>query len=329
LPLIHGASSMHAHPNSFSFDMPQSDWASTSLSAEDEILVKESGINTIISHMASTHRCDKEHVQNLWQRVGDMRQTDLILGMVRRDSEQKLERFLQNFENNMPEVHGEIVLRGHRDSFPQKISTPRIEGIRPRRVSSSTGKLALQIRTGALEDDDEYWPPASSRAGQFVRLERLGRRDEALKMERRRASHGGISPHKVRIVEAGQRSSPILDLTSRLLADTHTRDGIGESHTTKEVGAAEEDDDDGDGDSDIDDDVDVDDDDDDDNDGDDDDDDDDRAEAADRGSPFDRAAHRTESVWGEEEDHILRSGDAEMLKMLSKRVGNPAIRMHL
>jgi hypothetical protein len=92
----------------------------------------------------------------------------------------------------------------HHDTRVQSLSS---HGEQSKAVS--TMKPLLMIRPGPLSNSGDYLPPESSRAGQFARLERAGRRAEALKREKRRASQGGISPRAMGVIQLTNDGSPI------------------------------------------------------------------------------------------------------------------------
>jgi hypothetical protein len=137
--------------------------------------------------------------------------------------------------------------------------------------------IPISSSSGIIEP--EYSPPQASRAGKFSRLARQGRVKEALKREGRRASHGGVTPHK----------GP--HLQKLILADKPQKatTSIAEFQELTPEAALD-------------------------------------SVCADLEESIHNDDDSQMDVWGEEEDEMLRRGDAAMLEQLEKQMGQHSVK---
>ncbi|KZT18904.1 hypothetical protein NEOLEDRAFT_1142769 [Neolentinus lepideus HHB14362 ss-1] len=168
----------------------------------DQRLAMQLGTNYLLDAMAQNHGFQKEVVYGVFENVKDFQKADEIL----KDMREAAERIAMK------------KLSGHDTSGSDAASTPDSEEIssyedcpglavrsdgeehdRSRNTSSiSLGRTSALRRVPANDEQNEYRPPRDSRAGEYARLAKAGREEEARRRERRRSTLGGGLPRKAR-----------------------------------------------------------------------------------------------------------------------------------
>src|SRR5262249_23732003 len=157
----------------------------------DRRIINALGIDAALKSMSNNHLYVEEYIRELWGRIGDLRTTDFVLGEMKKGAEERGNVVLEGLELDLHDVGEKSRQRRERRQSDSWMESFRGENSffaeRSRRSLSSvpSRNLELQIKTAPLDDVTGYLPPESSRAGQFKRLEGEGRRDEALRRERR------------------------------------------------------------------------------------------------------------------------------------------------
>ncbi len=151
-----------------------------------------------LAQIAATRGLELEQVRGIFMAAGNLEDTDFVL-------QQLHARRLQGRSSaaagrakpdgssgaSSEEIPDGLILRGAAGpsaAESSRESTHRRRSNKPRR----SGRPSLVIRRLPPAEDEydlsEYSPPNKSRAGQFARLEKQGRLEEALEREKRRVS---------------------------------------------------------------------------------------------------------------------------------------------
>ncbi|KAI0933379.1 hypothetical protein AcV5_005538 [Taiwanofungus camphoratus] len=156
------------------------------LSSNDESILLQVGKELTIETMSNNHGFNPEVVSKLWRAAESLPLTDFILCKMREAAEKKAMELLEAHQTAMQE----------QDCSKDAAASRRVDRL-PSRSSPLRNLSPLKYTSMDFEDDDdtksEYSPPMHSRAGQFIRLVKAGREDEAFARE---------------ISRAGARSSP-------------------------------------------------------------------------------------------------------------------------
>lgn len=178
---------------------------------KDFILAAAQDIAGKLERIAQEYGFSTEFAQKTYRNTRSVETTKFVLDQLRREREEQ-EKVLYERLNLMYNPAGNE--HDSEDEIPYGLVRPKSGGKASGRSStrssprkSKSKRTSLNIRPFVIDDDggggivSDYSPPNSSRAGQFARLVRQGRRDEAIEREKRRASgvfvpqtqHGGGS----------------------------------------------------------------------------------------------------------------------------------------
>jgi len=173
------------------------------MSAADRSVAVRLGVDAMLQRMSDNHGFTLDVVKRLYDCVGDFRRTDAALKKMRESAEAEAISFISMGVNQV-------------DS-DERSHTSRHES--PRRVSNRPSGLHFTPTPVNGADISDYSPPEKSRAGQYAKLARLGRRHEALNPRVRTVSLGGTGDfsRNIRISGGGTsratsvRQSPALE----------------------------------------------------------------------------------------------------------------------
>jgi hypothetical protein len=262
-------------PGSVSLDLTGSLHSPPNLSALDERIAKNLGVDLALRRMSDNYEYKLDFIKRLWGHVGDFQKTDRLLGVMKTAAEQAASEVLGEEGIDLSDAVDDVLPHS---------------GLRARKTVQE-----FQPKPVPEDYDSDYNPPESSRAGQFTRLERQGRREEALRREMRRASQGGFSPHKVKV-----RPMPPKDDGSPISKARHARRSLAnETRQGNHEDRKEEIRDQG------------------------------QQLVEDRVPQAEARRSAPKPVWGEEEDRMLRSKDEATFRLLEKRMGKAEVRRHL
>lgn len=153
------------------------------ITEDDESVVVHIGVEVAVQTMSENHGFNPEIVRRVWSQTQSLRKTDTVLRRMREAAEKAALQFLDDVDEE-----GDQPRAGP--------SNAPAQGAAPRRSSHKLDSSPILRITPADPDEDslEYSPPKPTRAGQYVRLVREGRQDEAIAREVSYAS--GASPMK-------------------------------------------------------------------------------------------------------------------------------------
>jgi hypothetical protein len=163
----------------------------SNMSAADRSVAVRLGVDAMLQRMSDNHGFTLDVVKRLYDCVGDFRRTDAALKKMRESAEAEAISFISMGVNQV-------------DS-DEHSHTSRHES--PRRVSNRSSGLHFTPTPVNGADISDYSPPEKSRAGQYARLARLGRRHEALNSRVRTVSLGGTGDFSRNIRISGGGSS--------------------------------------------------------------------------------------------------------------------------
>ncbi|KAF9463426.1 hypothetical protein BDZ94DRAFT_1258778 [Collybia nuda] len=182
------------------------------IAAEDRFKVEYLGMSAAVTIIAKRFSVAEEVVWRGWEKTKSISKTE-------------------EYCRRLAELNAKseaIVLKEMRKSGiiseETPTHTPRSTAGSPRSRRSS-GKRKLEIKP--LVDDDvmsEYTPPSSTRAAQYARLAKQGRKEEALTREWRRASFGGLKGSF-----SYRQSDPEYSSPARKTYVDHVEEGPGET----------------------------------------------------------------------------------------------------
>lgn len=168
-------------------------------------MIMDIGYETVLQRMADNHGFSVEVVRRLVAQVKELELADDVLKRMREGAAAIASNSLDDIVVDLDDDGGY--------NEPTRESTSRRasgnERVHLRRHSSPQSsprrESGLHITPAVLDAD--YSPPETSRASQFARLERQGRRQEALKRESRKVSLGGRTDFLHSIKMSGGNSS--------------------------------------------------------------------------------------------------------------------------
>lgn len=162
------------------------------LSEADESVIVQIGIDSAIQTMSENHGFNPEIVRRVWSQTGSLKETDVTLAKMREAAERAALQHLEALQDG-DEQAAPRPARGRSSDARRSRSSVGGAPSRSSHVGTSSVLQIEPIIDHAQEgSDDEYSPPRRSRAGQYARLVKEGREDEALAREYSRL--GGISP---------------------------------------------------------------------------------------------------------------------------------------
>lgn len=179
------------------------------------LLAAAESIAEALEKMAEDYEFSIDYVEDTFKKTRSIEKTNLALKQLRRD----LDQLQQETMEKQKALYARINLIANPDGdendsdnelpyglFRRNSNNGKANGKSSTRSSprkSKSKRPSLNIKPIVTDDDDDvisdYSPPGSSRAGQFARLVRQGRKEEAIEREKRRASgvfvpstqHGG------------------------------------------------------------------------------------------------------------------------------------------
>lgn len=204
LPLRSRTSSLRSTPDSIRIrtaDADSSHLLALPTTDEDLATVQLLGVSRALSLIARNTSFSEEAVMKVWQAMGSIARTEEYFNRLKPVVGEVSERIYEVMqrEEEQREKEGKKKLR-------DSASRPQVLGSSPERIdlehrlssprrSANSERRDLNIQPFRQDDDDpmsDYSPPRSSRAGQYTRFVKQGRREEALKRQRQHASVGGI-----------------------------------------------------------------------------------------------------------------------------------------
>ncbi|KDQ59883.1 hypothetical protein JAAARDRAFT_68418 [Jaapia argillacea MUCL 33604] len=167
-------------------------------SANDYHLAVKVGTEALLQKMVDNHGFNADVVLKTYKEAKTFERTDKALWKMREAARDAAQEWFSKNES---------------DGALSDMDAEDVEKQLMRRGSSASSRHAGEevLRWEPAEDDESgsYTPPAPSRAHDFRRLVVEGRADEARRRERRRSSHGGMSPSKARkVTESVASMSP-------------------------------------------------------------------------------------------------------------------------
>ncbi|RDB19393.1 hypothetical protein Hypma_013566 [Hypsizygus marmoreus] len=187
---------------------------------EDRAKIDYLGMTAAIAMIAENFGFREESVWRMWEFFKNISKTEEFCRRYREKSERTEDAVLEEMEKDgwKTELFGEDpdesqLQSPHLPPQPQ----PPLEDLGHQVPSSSTRlfsspsrprsakKRNLEVKPLSVDDDalSEYSPPFTSRAGQYVRLVKQGRKEEALSREGRRASGAGRLFSRARSMSMG------------------------------------------------------------------------------------------------------------------------------
>jgi hypothetical protein len=141
----------------------------------DHSIAVRLGVDTMLQRMSDNHGFTLDVVRRLYNSIGGFQRTDAVLKKMRESAEAEAISFIST----------------DMDQLDRHMPTSRQSS--PRRVSnrfSGPQFTPAPVDSGSMSD---YSPPETSRAGQYAKLARQGRRHEALRQEAKTVSLGGTA----------------------------------------------------------------------------------------------------------------------------------------
>jgi hypothetical protein len=258
LPLRSRTASLRSTPDSGRFgrrtvsaDARSSPLLALPRTDEDLATIQFLGVSSALSLIAKNTSFSEETVMKVWQAMGSIARTEEYFNRLKPVVGEASERIYEVME--MEEQHEKEGRRKVRDPAPGRQllgSSPEridLEHHLEHRLSSSPRRSAnserhdLNIRPFRQDDDNDamsdYSPPHSSRAGQYTRLVKQGRREEALQRERRHASIGGIGEFVPRGISIPKETSQTPEVQDEEAEEVpRTRSPTVEAESDAEVG---------------------------------------------------------------------------------------------
>lgn len=173
------------------------------ISEDDESVVVHIGVETAIQTMSENHGFTPEIVRRVWGQTQSLRKTDTLLRRMREAAEKAALQLLEGLDDANED--GDQSRAG-----PSTRANAPAQGVAPRRSSHKRNSSSVLRITPTEPDGDssEYSPPKPTRAGQYLRLVKEGRQDEAIAREASYAS--GASPMETpqrHAAEAGHQAN--------------------------------------------------------------------------------------------------------------------------
>ncbi|TFY62827.1 hypothetical protein EVJ58_g3628 [Rhodofomes roseus] len=158
------------------------------ISEDDESVVVHIGVETAIQTMSENHGFNSDIVRRVWSQTQSLRMADVVLGQMREAAEKAALQFLEQLQEEGQGAAEPDAKLERQQPHPARSESPRRPSYHDRESPT------LHITPVEANDDTspEYSPPKPTRAGQFLRLVKEGRVDEALAREFSYAA--GISP---------------------------------------------------------------------------------------------------------------------------------------
>ena len=232
----------------------------SNMSSVDHGIAVRLGVDAVLQRMSDNHGFTIDVIRRLYEDIGGFQRTDAALRRMRESAEAEAISFISM----------------DTDQVDEDVDTSRRWS--PRRIPSRP--KGLEYTPAPVDDDNmsDYSPPETSRAGQYARLAREGRRNEALQREKIVVGLGGTGDFLGNIrVSEGNSSGATSDAP---VGDTN---GRSPDHTSEL----------------------------------------DHADAIADGIA---TLPQQETIWGEEEDKLLRSGNPLVLKELEAKMGGPSFK---
>lgn len=166
---------------------------------EDFATVQLLGVSSALSMIAKNTSFSEETVMRVWQAMGSIARTEEYFNRLKSavgEASEQIYEAMEREKEQREKDQGRGSDSESRDlgSSPERIDLEQRISSSPRR-SVNSERENLNIRPFPRDDGEEvlsdYSPPHTSRAGQYTRLVKQGRREEALTREGRRASLGG------------------------------------------------------------------------------------------------------------------------------------------
>lgn len=181
------------HPSSSSSSLSPS-----LMSTADQSLALRLGTDLIFKRMSENHGFHEDIVRRIYAEVGGFERADAVLNDMREAAEAAGRKSI-----NLDPPNGSTHTSQH--------------------VLASSRRTSLHFSPAPVTGDDnrsDYSPPEASRAGQFARLLRQGRREEALRREARAASLGGRNEFLLQDMQFPSSEGVYSQTTSGALATT-------------------------------------------------------------------------------------------------------------
>lgn len=183
------------------FDLPDGDIPET-----DKELIHRVGLTLFLKGMSENHGFREEVVWNVYNSRRDLVETDKILREMREEAERVAERRLggspppdtavtSNSAEQREETQGSPIPNREVREWYRAPSPPSHRHLNFTPIRDKA--LLRRIR-----NEEEFSPPATTRAASFARLVNQGRREEAFAKERRRSSRGGAL-HPISLTKGG------------------------------------------------------------------------------------------------------------------------------
>ncbi|OBZ75165.1 hypothetical protein A0H81_04952 [Grifola frondosa] len=152
-------------------------------------LVTDYGVQCVIAGMVENHGFNAETVRKVCANARSLRLADHVLCRMRESANECADEVLQSLQQEEEEEEDDDE-EGH-----STLLLSHIDRVRPRYGQAfEYSPIPGSPRTDeSIAADMDFVPPKSTRAGQFVRLVREGRADEARRRESLRASGAGLS----------------------------------------------------------------------------------------------------------------------------------------
>ncbi|KZT74109.1 hypothetical protein DAEQUDRAFT_807806 [Daedalea quercina L-15889] len=157
------------------------------ISEDDESVVVHIGVETAIQTMSENHGFNPEIVRRVWSQTQSLRMTDTILRQMREAAEKAARQFVENLGAG----EGGFTFDIRPNARVRSIARDEA----PRRSSHNRDASILRITPVDADTKEslQYSPPRPTRAGQYARLVKEGRRSEAISREVSRAAGISIS----------------------------------------------------------------------------------------------------------------------------------------